>query len=1189
MKQLHRFLCAWFMLLAFQGAHAATYSLPAALGQSGTPFSICSASTNQCSGSISLGVNDVVNLTSNLSLTITGNLTLGNGVTINSGAAYTLSLTVNGNLSTGTSAVIVGNVTAGGTLSLGVGTTVTGNITATGPVTLGNNASVYGNVTGSSITFDNSNTAVFGSCTPSYPQCTGFKLTKTASAGSGLINDVITFTITASNTSTNPWNSVVVTDVLPSSMSYSAAAPGSGTVAVSGQTITWSIPSIPAGGSAQLVLAVKLLTAGVQTNTVTAPNASSASASVLVLSSAVTHYRMDETVGSWSGQAGEVLDSGTTALHGRRITTTSPTSTNTVSPSPTIASQRPSVVGGFCNAGSFDGKGVVQVPSNALFQYTNKFSASAWIYPTSYPSGGSDLYSVLSNDTNYEFHLNPSGKLYWWWGGPTLTSAATIPLNQWTHVAITFSSASGAGRQRIYINGVLDSNTSSWTGTLTTNACPFYIGGDVATGAACSLRTERNFRGNIDEVKLYNYELSSTEVQADMTLGRNCTGTFDHLQIEHDGSGSVCAPENVTVKACLNASCTSLYTGNVTVNLSPSLTSPDGWTGGNTFVLSGGVATRSLSVGSASTVTLGVTSASPTPTNATTCVNTANGSSSCSVAFTAASCNFDAVEVGANPKTDLFTKLANTAFNVDIVAVAGSAVDTTSSATVTVDLVDASTTTCPTGTGLTSTQNVTLVNGRKSATFTYAQAAPNVRVRMKQGSSTAGCSTDNFAIRPQSFAVSSSNANADAAGTNATATPRLKTGASFTLTADTNTAGYGGTPTLDTTKLSAHAGAAQTGTLAGSFTTAASSATGNGASGAAFTYSEVGYFRLNADAVTDSSFTAVDNTVADCVVGSSSNTLSGGKYGCNIGSTQSSYFGRFIPDRFITAVTPTCGSGTLFSYAGQPFSVQVTAQNASGATTQNYQGSSWAKAVTLSSALAAPASISCLATPCTGAAALSGANITASSFVSGVASATPSYGYQNTAGGATSTYAMAAPYALQVRATDTDTVTSSGFTEGSTTVRSGRVRLSNAYGSERLDLPMPMRAEYWGSGNAWLANPADTCTTTTLAFSAVSGVTDIRSSSCVRDSGNPGASGRGCAAAGVAARQFKEAGVAGFAGDFNLWLQAPSVTGAFIVTADLAGSSWLRFPWSGTTAADPSGRATFGVYKSPLIYRRENY
>lgn len=236
-------------------------------------------------------------------------------------------------------------------------------------------------------------------------------LSKTVSSSAGVVGDVVTFSITARNTFATPLSNVVITDTLATGLSYAASAPTLGTVSVSGQVVTWTVPSIPANSNAQLTLAVNLLAQGAYTNTATSPGATNASASILVLPTATTDFRMDEPAGSWKGTVGEVLDSGGTGLKGRRVTTSTPTATNTVSPTPMIAAQNASVVGGFCNAGNFDGKAAVTVSSNALLQYTNKLSASAWIYPTAYP--GSDLYSILSNDVNYEFHIDPSGKLYW--------------------------------------------------------------------------------------------------------------------------------------------------------------------------------------------------------------------------------------------------------------------------------------------------------------------------------------------------------------------------------------------------------------------------------------------------------------------------------------------------------------------------------------------------------------------------------------------------------------------------------------------------------------------------------------------------------------------------------------------------------------------------------------------------------
>ena len=90
----------------------------------------------------------------------------------------------------------------------------------------------------------------------------------------------------------------------------------------------------------------------------------------------------------------------------------------------------------------------------------------------------------------------------------------------------------------------------------------------------------------------------------------------------------------------------------------------------------------------------------------------------------------------------------------------------------------------------------------------------------------------------------------------------------------------------------------------------------------------------------------------------------------------------------------------------------------------------------------------------------------------------------------------------------------------------------------------------------------------------------------------------GCAVApAVANRKYLESGVtgtdsngvAGFAGNFNLWLRAPGSGNAGTIRVDAVVPSWLQFNWTGTVG-NPSARATFGVYRSgPIIHRREMY
>jgi len=83
-----------------------------------------------------------------------------------------------------------------------------------------------------------------------------------------------------------------------------------------------------------------------------------------------------------------------------------------------------------------------------------------------------------------------------------------------------------------------------------------------------------------------------------------------------------------------------------------------------------------------------------------------------------------------------------------------------------------------------------------------------------------------------------------------------------------------------------------------------------------------------------------------------------------------------------------------------------------------------------------------------------------------------------------------------------------------------------------------------------------------------------------------GLSGIGCSTAGVSSKKFPEPPSAG---NFNLNLQKPGA--GFSGSADITVTvpTWLQFVGNGSVATSPKGRATFGVYKSPLIYLRENY
>ena len=239
-----------------------------------------------------------------------------------------------------------------------------------------------------------------------------------------------------------------------------------------------------------------------------------------------------------------------------------------------------------CDYIKFDGTNYASVDDSGTFNYL-EFTVSAWIYPTQAPN--SDLYSIVSKDEHFEFHLNSSSQLYWWWQNSNRTSRSflstrTIPLNQWTHVAVVYKS----GFQQMYINGVADSSRNFSDG-LADSPCDFYIGTDVGTNTATrcgSVRTDRNFRGNIDEVRIYSRVLEPSEIITDMETVRTCNNipSVDHYRLKlSDNNGLTCEAESFVVEACADDECNSFYPDSATVSLIASSSDNVTWNPSNTF------------------------------------------------------------------------------------------------------------------------------------------------------------------------------------------------------------------------------------------------------------------------------------------------------------------------------------------------------------------------------------------------------------------------------------------------------------------------------------------------------------------------------------------------------------------------------------------------------------------------------
>lgn len=107
--------------------------------------------------------------------------------------------------------------------------------------------------------------------------------------------------------------------------------------------------------------------------------------------------------------------------------------------------------------------------------------------------------------------------------------------------------------------------------------------------------------------------------------------TVDHYRISHDGTGSTCASESVTIKACADSACSTLSEGAVTLNLKVADTSyPVASFTGETSV--------SFRHTSAADVSLSVINASFAAANAMQCANSGNNDASCTMTFSSDNC-----------------------------------------------------------------------------------------------------------------------------------------------------------------------------------------------------------------------------------------------------------------------------------------------------------------------------------------------------------------------------------------------------------------------------------------------------------------------------------------------------------------------------------------------------------------------
>lgn len=908
-------------------------------------------------------------------------------------------------------------------------------------------------------------------------------------------------------------------------------------------------------------------------------------------SALVAEYRFEEL--AYDGSPGEVIDTSGNGNHGRTIGATSSTPDGKICRGILVGKNLDSSIAAFDT-----GVDVNRMGSAGTVAFWYKSIASGLEHrmlfdATANTNGRFYLYrDDQGSGVDLNFHITD--------GGGTVRDVDklnTITDGAWAHITITWvvTTASGGTRLRLYVNGAQQDEQTYYvpSGVIASAISTLYFGDNRST-ASPELNSAN---GYIDQVKLFDAELAAANVAALAAEVPTCTSAPHHIEVTSpSATGVTCSPNTFTVRACANTTCSTLYPGAVSGRLLLTGTSNVVYT--PTFSIPANSATASATVSAhlttPGTVTASLDSLSITPTEgaAPYCGMgaAAGAANSCQYTATTSGLLFNVpdhladgvqtVTVSAVRSSDNAAVCTPAFANTDKAVTFACGYTNPSTGTLPVRLGDAtlggmsalnasnsSTAACGAGgrsvtlrfnaSGVATARVAYADVGQVSLTASYTGAGADANLSMS--------GADSFIAAPASLAWSGLPTTTLVAGSTfgGTLTVLNANGATTPNFGRETPAAEGVTVTFAKARpnFAGASGGVFSGAL-GSFSNGVATASG----GSLFAWSEVGTGDLNA-ALSSGSYLGSGLTAT-------------GTTGSN------GALGPFVPSHFDVSALNACGA---FTYSGQPLGsvakpLYVRARNASGGLTMNYDGSTGtsadlAKAIVLSSVTGA----------------LSGSwngtdGVPASAFVRGVASLTsPTFTFSQK---------RTPPAALVVRAAEAGgSVSSAGRSEPSVPLRSGRLYLSNAFGSEKTSLQMPVQTQYWGS-MGWVLNSDDNCTSVPAASVVRASYLDAKGDPTTAWVTAPGA-----------------VSISGGRGTLNVSAPSPSGTGSVDIAINLgntatdqsclsshplstgAGIPWLRSQ-HGVTAQcpslsqdrDPSARATFGIFSpesGKVIHRHD--
>lgn len=211
--------------------------------------------------------------------------------------------------------------------------------------------------------------------------------------------------------------------------------------------------------------------------------------------------------------------------------------------------------------------------STSILDTGSAFTISMWVYPFS--DGESGFGAMFGKAGNFAIYQSSNNTIEVCQEGASCGSTNAysgndaLLNNQWTHVTVTHN---GSGTYNFYSNSIL-TNGADTTGPDTNTSATIIIGASIASGVF-------NFDGIIDDVKIFNYVRSQSQISWDYNKGAAVLNyKFDECQ-GATAYNTAFAPNSTPPG--INGTLTPGASGNTSTGACSSGTSTEMWNDGTT-------------------------------------------------------------------------------------------------------------------------------------------------------------------------------------------------------------------------------------------------------------------------------------------------------------------------------------------------------------------------------------------------------------------------------------------------------------------------------------------------------------------------------------------------------------------------------------------------------------------------------